>query len=247
MVDELTGEKEKAATDQRPITREASAATGRPYHSKQYEHYLQPVVRCLNAAGRLAVALLHFFDSHAAPVIALFTVVLACVSVSQWKVTQRQMTDFEEAEAAAVSIEHFSAAGFPHARISFELVNSGHSQADRIQLLVSGHGGAPKPLLGPGTHTGVGFPPSEMGFSLAAGEKRRFSGTSNFFPPLPKGYPKGLPTAQGVIMGKMGFYITVAIAYRDVFGHVHSSEDCLAYERAGAVFIPCPLGGHFMQ
>ncbi len=161
---------------------------------------------------------------------------------------RRQAADFEAVEAAAVSVQSFSAVGFPQGNVSFDIVNTGPTQANDIQLAFGERGIPPKRLLGPGRKETGGIGPSAVGFSLAPGQRQHFSGTGVFLRPL-KGIspPRGAPTADDVIRGKLDFYITLTLAYRDVFGRSHISEECLRYEGVSRKFTPCVFGGSFMR
>ncbi len=162
-----------------------------------------------------------------------------------------QLDDFEAVEAAAISIQNFSITGFPHARVKFELVNSGPTEAKDIGLIVGYAGGPMREPLGPGEREGVGMAPTETGFSMGAGERRKYDYTLDFWS-LPKGIKipaemqKRRPTPSKIKRGEQGFYMSLGMAYRDKFGKAHSTSDCLAYNSKSRHYEPC-FGGHFMR
>lgn len=168
---------------------------------------------------------------------------------------KRQLDDFEAVEAAAISIQKFSIKGIQHARIEFELVNSGPTEATEIQLINGGAGGPIGPIrgpIGPGEYEGIGIGPSKAGFSMAAGERRSFAFEADFFPPLPKEIKippivrRFRPAPERIKRGLQAFYLEIAVAYRDKFGKAHSTSDCLAYNPKSRRYEPC-FGGHFMR
>jgi hypothetical protein len=165
-------------------------------------------------------------------------------------ITKRQLDDFEAVEAASVRIQNFSITGFPHTRFKFDLVNAGPTRADKLQIIDGYTTGPPISTLGPADRTGIMIMPSDIGVSIGAGERRSYDFKIDLFPPAPKAakVPPRVhwPTPEGIVRGKQGVYMTVAIAYRDVFLKDHSTSDCLAYARSFGRWVPC-FGGHFMR
>jgi hypothetical protein len=179
----------------------------------------------------------NFWTAAATVVIALFTVELYCVSSSQWKTMQQQLNDSEAVQAASVEIQNFRSEGtLTDGAISFDLKNMGQTRADEVVNTTFNGGYDPrKEVSSAKVVQSVEAEPNVNGYSIAPDAPARHVS-------LPLKWIVPQNAVAKVQSGELGWKFGVSIAYRDVFGRVHHTTDCLAYNVKAGFFMPC-VGG----
>src|SRR5208337_2646261 len=98
--------------------------------------------------------------------------------------------------------------------------------------------------IGPGDQGGIGIGPEPTGFTLAPNGTKHFEGSINVQTLLlPDSFSKAPsklhPALPEILAGKAALYFSEGVAYHDIFGREHSSEECLAYDPTSKHFYPC--------
>jgi hypothetical protein len=142
----------------------------------------------------------------------------------QWKTMDRQLTDYEDAMSARLSIENFSVGGEDKTQLSIIIANRGNSMA--LNIVSGGRGG-------PVENGPVNL--DEINRSMDEMDKEMI------YPPPTNGQSlqAGGTTSDGMRIEKGRYWWWgVEFAYMDIFGHEHTVTGCWYSTRRGVFHCP---------
>lgn len=170
--------------------------------------------------------------SIATVVIAVASVLQFCAARLQWHSMNRQLSDIESFQAAHLVIEGLADAANNNNTGMVVIRNVGESIALNMGVVQSVsilHSNTPQAVLYP-TQQQIDasiqpLPPSDSGVSLASGKEMSFTFA------ITSGIPSH-PT-EGNQTGTDGEWQYLVVGYRDIFGKLHFTSDCVVYNRKG--------------
>jgi hypothetical protein len=171
-----------------------------------------------------------------AAAMALLTVGIIALGVSQYSVSQgqlavmqRQLNDAEIKDSASIVIRNLAVSGFPDNTVaSFDVSNIGTTRADMVSvshIFTWGPKGHPLSLLTAPEEPKIFFgQPNKFGFTLAPQEQRHID--------VPIGKQLASPpTNAQLISGDYTSAVLITASYKTIFGRIEHVADCVTHDQ----------------